>query len=102
MPPAGTDIKIQNQKAGVTCASTCSPTQVSTASGKVTVVATSKRSLVRSKRRGKTFKYRIEKWCVIGGVANPEPMSTLTVVYRRDGRLDRRRSDLNADGRPDG
>ena len=102
VPPAGTDIKIQNQKAGVNCILTCSPTQVSTTSGSFTVVATSKHSLARNKRRGKTFKYRIEKWCVIGGVANQEPTSTLTVVYRRDGRLDRSRSDLNADGRPDG
>ena len=41
-------------------------------------------------------------FCVVGHTRHAEPDGVFTVVYDAKGRLDKRKSDLNGDGRPDG
>ena len=63
---------------------------------------TSAGSLAPKRRAGKSFQFRLKTFCVVGHVKHAEPDGVFTVVYDAKGRVDRRKSDLNGDGRPDG
>jgi hypothetical protein len=101
-PPVGSDIKLSQPPQEITCEGACSTAGPFTVTGRFKVSGSSAGSLAPTRRAGKSFQFRLKTFCVVGHAKHAEPDGVFTVVYDAKGRLDRRRSDLNGDGRPDG
>jgi hypothetical protein len=69
--------------------------------GEIHIVGHSKSSLTPKARRGKIFVFKFKLSCINGAVTTPEGAVSMTVVFDARGFVDRMKSDLNADGRPD-
>lgn len=69
----------------------------------IRVIGHSKNDLGLKARRGKTFRFRITGYCLdAGGKAQLRSAATVRAVYDARGFVDRKKSDLNADGHADG
>lgn len=101
-PPSGTDIKVTHPRREITCDGRCSAAAQVGVKGSFAVRGTSAVSLAPSRRAGKSFRFRFRTYCLVGRMRTEEADGVLSVVYDARGRLDRKRSDLNGDGRPDG
>jgi hypothetical protein len=103
IPPRGTDIKLTTPGKPVTCKGTCRAGEAITLSkGMFRVAGSSAGSLDRDARGGKAFSFRIKRYCVRNGKRVAAGGTFMTVVYRASGLIDRGRSDLNGDRKPDG
>ena len=100
--PVGSDIKLSQPPQEITCEGACSMAGPFGVTGHFKVSGTSARSLAPNRRAGKSFRFRFKTFCVAGQTKHAEPDGVFTVVYNAKGRVDKRQSDLNGDGRPDG
>ncbi|MGH3129274.1 MAG: hypothetical protein ACRDNX_00485 [Gaiellaceae bacterium] len=103
IPPAGTDLRLTAPKKAIGCKGTCRADQAITLSrGSFRVAGSSAASLDPEARGGKSFSFRIKRYCIRGGKRVSAGGTFMTVVYRPSGILDRAKSDLNGDRKPDG
>jgi hypothetical protein len=103
LPPGRTDLKLSAPKRAVDCKGTCRAGEAITQSrGRFRVAGSSVESLDRDARGGKSFSFRIKRYCIRGGKRVAAGGTFMTVVYRPSGLLDLAKSDLNGDRKPDG
>jgi hypothetical protein len=103
LPPGRTDLKLTVPKQAVDCKGTCRADDAITQSrGRFRVTGSSVESLDRDARRGKTFSFRIRRFCIQDGRRVVAGGTFMTGVYRPSGLIDLARSDLNGDRKPDG
>ena len=96
--PAGTNVKITQPAKGknISCLGKCPRKNT----GTFHVIARGN-DLDLKERRGKTFKYSFTGYCVEGKQRVQVSKATMTVVYDARGFTDRKKSDLNANGKAD-
>jgi hypothetical protein len=98
-PPAGFALSTP-RTVTVSCAGRCG---AKPATQTVFVGGTSPAGLLRQEaRRNRTYVFRFRKFCVADGRRVPAGTGSITVAYDAKGLTDRRRSDLDGDGRLDG
>lgn len=103
VPPGRTDLKLSAPKQAVDCKRTCSANETITQSrGRFRVAGSSAESLDPDVRGGKSFSFRIKRYCIRGGRRVAAGGTFMTVVYRPSGLIDLAKSDLNGDRKPDG
>lgn len=93
LPPAGSDVKITQPVKAVTCSAPCQ----ASSTGSFRLKATSAADLDFDSRAGKSFGFGFRVTC--GARTRTK---TVTLAFGRAGFLDRKLSDLNANGIPDG
>lgn len=93
LPPAGSDVKITQPTKTVTCSVPCE----SSNSGSFRLKATSADDLDFDNRAGKSYAFRLRLSCAGGS-----SVEKITLAFGRRGFLDRKKSDLNGNGIPDG
>jgi hypothetical protein len=102
VPPGRTDIKPSVPKQAVDCRGNCRAGEAITQSrGRFRVAGSSIESLDRDARGGKSFSFRIKRFCIRGGKRVAAGGTFMTVVYRPSGLIDLAKSDLNGDRKPD-
>lgn len=102
LAPAGSDIRLDAPANGkVSCKGRCIGPP-STARGTAKLRATSAGDLYFDERAGKSFAFRLRLYCTRNGREALVGAKRLTFSFNRAGFLDRRKSDLNGDGVPDG
>src|SRR5205814_858461 len=79
----------------------CTGACAGTTTGLVRVELASK-ALARGRRAGRSFTFRLDRFCVQGDRRPPLGPPPVALVFDARGTLDRARSDLNGDGRPAG
>jgi hypothetical protein len=72
------------------------------AQGSARVTATATRRLMRSVRAGKHYEFTLNAFCDRDAGPRRVALRAVTLVFDKDGSLDRDRSDLNADNKADG
>lgn len=102
LPPAGTDIKIALPKSSVSCTGKCNPNVATTSDGGVLMKATSVDDLDFDKRAGKSMAFRFKLFCNRKGTDVPVGTEKITLTFNGAGFLDKKKSDLNGNGRADG
>lgn len=101
-PPARSDIRVATPKSrNVRCAGRCTGTP-STTRGTARMEATSVKDLYFDERAGKSFAFRLRLWCTRGSKEVLVGSKRMTFAFGSGGFLDKRKSDLNGDGVPDG
>jgi len=102
VPPGGTDIKIPQKLQLISCDGSCSGEGVDVWKGSFRVRGSSALSLDKDRRANKSFTFRLERYCLQDGTRVAAGDGSITIAYGATGLFDRRRSDLNGDGQPDG
>jgi hypothetical protein len=101
--PAGTDIAIATPKQlTVTCRGRCDRGGPTSASGTVALQVTSRQTLDFDNRRGRTVVFPVRRFCVRNGREVPVGTTRVRLVFNGAGLLDKKKSDLNGNGKPDG
>lgn len=101
-PPAASDIKVAAPKSrNVKCAGRCTG-PLSTTRGTARMEATSAKDLHFDERAGKSFPFRLRLWCTRGSREVLVGSKRMTFAFGSGGFLDKRKSDLNGNGVPDG
>jgi hypothetical protein len=93
LPPAGSDVKIIQPAGPVTCTAPCGKST----RGSFRLKASSANDLDFDNRAGKSFGFRFRVTC-----GTKTSVKTVTLAFGPRGFLDRKKSDLNANGIPDG
>ncbi len=102
-PPAGSDIRIVTPaNTTVTCNGKCDTGGATSASGTVTLKVTSVETLDFDNRRGQTVMFSIRRFCVRNGKDVFVGNTRLRIVFGSGGFLDKKKSDLNGNNKPDG
>ena len=97
LPPHGF-ARTAPESSTISCTGTCA----SSSSGTIQVAGTFPRTMQTLKqRRNKTVIFAFKTFCTQNGVRIAAGNGAITVVYNAKGLLDRRKSDLDADGLPD-
>ncbi len=103
--PGGTDITLTAPTAmeKVSCEGRCRPGQgIEVWRGTFRVAGTSTTSLDKDRRAGKSFEFEFKKYCLRGGKPVSAGRGFMTIAYGPHGLVNRKESDLNGDGKPDG
>ncbi len=101
--PAGSDVVFETPKpTDVGCAGKCDPGGATSASGVVNVKATSVKTLDFDVRAGNAVVFPIRRFCVRNGTNVSVGTTRIRLVFAGSGFLDKKRSDLNGNGKPDG
>ena len=98
IPPLGFRLT-SPRNSTISCTGTCA----NTSNGMIQVAGAFPRNLGTLKqRRNKTFIFAFKTFCTQNGTRVAAGNGTLTAIYTAKGLLDKRKSDLNGDGHPDG
>lgn len=101
--PAGSDIVFEAPTAtDVSCAGKCDPAGATSAAGVVNVRMRSVRTLDFDNRAGKTVVFPVRRFCVRAGRNVSVGTTRIRLVFAGTGFLDKKKSDLNGNGKPDG
>jgi hypothetical protein len=102
LAPAGSDIQVVSPKSRkVTCNGRCLGSRTPSR-GTTKVKATSAGDLYFDARAGKSFAFRLRLYCTRGGKDVLVGAKRMTFAFGSGGFLDKKKSDLNGNGVPDG
>jgi hypothetical protein len=100
---AGTDIRIVSpRQPTVSCRGKCDAAGNTSAAGTVPLTVSSRETLDFDNRRGKTVVFAVRRFCVRGGKEIFVGTTRIRLAFNGAGFLDKKKSDLNGNGRPDG
>ncbi len=96
-PPRGSDLRLVSPDGDVACTGSCNPKVFTHHIGGARIEFRSTHDFLPGERANKTFKFKIEKFCVQNGKEKSAGTTTLMLAYNSLGELDKKHSNLSLD-----